>query len=157
MIYHRYGFLNFIAATCFIVLFSPCASVAGSCSVSTTPINFGSYDIFSSAANTSTGTISLSCSSKTDVTIDISDSSISGSYYPRKMRHNNLSDTLDYNLYTSANRTRVWGDGNHGTSDVHLSNVKNNTPAIIIYGSIEPLQNVSTGVYNDQLVVTISY
>jgi spore coat protein U-like protein len=74
------------------------------------------------------------------------------------MQHSSRSDTLEYNLYTSANRTQIWGDSNHGTTHVHVTNVKsNNTQPIIIYGMIPPQQNISTGVYSDQLVVTITY
>ncbi len=141
-----------------IMCFLWSSEVHAVCRVSTTSINFGSYDVFSSIASTSTGTITLSCSPQADVTIGISNSSDSGTYFPRRMQHNSLSDTLEYNLYTSANRTQVWGDGNHGTSDTHFLNVRNNnnTP-IIIYGLIPALQNISTGVYSDQLVVTITY
>jgi spore coat protein U-like protein len=152
------GFFNFIVVVCLVLLPYSQAHANGGCRVSTTPIYFGSYDILSSVNNTSTGTIVLSCSPKADVTIGISFSSNSGSYNSRKMQHNGLSDTLEYNLYTNANRTHVWGDGHSGTSDAHFSNVKtDNIPPIIIYGSITAQQNVSTGIYSDQLVVTISY
>jgi spore coat protein U-like protein len=141
-----------------IFFFLLCPAVHAGCRVSATSINFGSYDVFSSTATTSTGSITLSCSPKADVRIDIRDSSNSGSYFPRRMQHSSRSDTLEYNLYTSANSTQVWGDGNHGTTHVHATNVKsNNTPPIIIYGMIPPLQNVSTGIYSDQLVVTITF
>jgi spore coat protein U-like protein len=135
-----------------------CSTVhAGKCNVSTTSINFGSYDVFSSAANTSTGSITLSCSSETDVKIAIGASSQSGSFSPRSMHHAVLADTLDYNIYIGATRTQVWGDGTHGTTTVNLKKVKNNTPPVIVYGKIEPLQNVSTGNYSDQVIVTIIY
>jgi spore coat protein U-like protein len=73
------------------------------------------------------------------------------------MQHTSLSDTLEYNIYTSATRTQVWGDGTHGTTTVNLKNVRKNTPPVIVYGKIEPLQNVSTGNYSDQVVVTVMY
>jgi spore coat protein U-like protein len=156
MRYHRELLYQLTAGVIFFFLL--CSTVHAGCRVSATSINFGNYDVFSSTATSSTGTISLSCNPKADVSIDISNGSESGSYFPRRMQHSSLSDTLEYNLYTSANRTQIWGDNNHGTAHVHVTNVKsNNTPPIIIYGLIPPLQNVSTGVYSDQLVVTITF
>jgi spore coat protein U-like protein len=73
------------------------------------------------------------------------------------MHHTVHSDTLNYNLYTTENRTHIWGDGAHGTQVIHLSNVTNSTPPVRIFGMIDPIQNVSTGSYSDQLIVTIMY
>jgi spore coat protein U-like protein len=130
---------------------------AGRCRVSTTSINFGGYDVFSSTANTSTGSITVTCDNKTDVKIAIEASSNSGSYFPRSMQHISLSDVLEYNLYTSANRTQIWGDDTHGTTTVKLQKVQKKDTTVIVYGKIEPLQNVSTGIYSDQVVVTVEY
>ena len=127
------------------------------CSVSTTSINFGTYDVFSSAASTGTGSITLSCTPKADISIAIVASSNSGSYNPRMMQHFSLTDTLNYNLYTSAAMIKVWGDGTQGTATVAAVNVKNNATPIIIYGKIFPLQNVSAGSYSEQLVVTVTF
>ncbi len=156
MVQKRKWLQGLLAGGCLLLLWS--SSGYAGCRVSTTSINFGNYDVFSSAANTSTGSITLSCTPKAEVTVDIEASATSGSFYPRKLHHSGLADTLNYNLYTSATRVQVWGDGNHGTAHLHFSDVKNNnTPPIIVYGMIEPLQNVSTGSYSDQLVITITY
>jgi spore coat protein U-like protein len=128
------------------------------CTVSTTQIDFGNYDVFSAAPTTGTGTITLSCDPKADVTIAIGHSSNSGGFRPRMMDHALLADTLDYNIYTGSDLMTVWGDGTHGTKTVNLTNVKNNnTPPIIINGKIEPLQNVSAGDYGEHLFVTITF
>jgi spore coat protein U-like protein len=153
---YRYMLHCLIAGVVVALTFSVYADAG--CTVNTTSIHFGSYDVFSPAATTSTGTITLSCTPKADITIDIGASSNSGSFSPRRMRHTSLGDTIDYNLYTSANRIQIWGDGTLGTAHPSFSDVKNkNTPPIIIYGIIAPQQNVSTGSYSDQLVVTITY
>lgn len=128
------------------------------CSVRTTSIIFGNYDVLSSVADTGTGTISLSCTPGADVTISIGASSNSGAFYPRRMVYAGLGDTLDYNLYTSAAMIQVWGDGTNGTVTAYYPNVKrSNTPLIRIYGKIDPQQNVPAGNYSEQLVVTITY
>jgi spore coat protein U-like protein len=74
------------------------------------------------------------------------------------MDHVVFGDSLDYNIYTSPAMVQVWGDGTHGTVTAYFSGVRSsNTPPIIVYGKIFPLQNVSAGSYNEQLVVTITY
>lgn len=134
------------------------ATVQAGCRVSTTSINFGNYDVFSAVPTTGTGSITLSCTPKADVSIAIGASSNSGSFHPRMMKLAGFGDTLEYNLYTSPARIQVWGNGTNGTATTDLLNVRNtNTPPIIIYGKIVPLQNVSPGSYSEQLVVTITY
>jgi spore coat protein U-like protein len=134
------------------------STVYAGCRVSTTSIDFGNYDVFSTAADTGTGSITLSCTPQANVRIAIEASLNSGGFSPRKMDHAVFTDTLNYNLYTSAPMIQVWGDGTHGTATVYFSNVKNNnTPPVTIYGKIDPLQNVSAGSYSEQLIVTITY
>jgi len=128
-----------------------------SCTVSTTSINFGSYDFLSSAADTGTGYITLSCSPQANVTIAIGASLNSGGFYPRMMQHDVSDDTLDYNIYTSAAMMQVWGDGTHGTVTVYSGNVKKSNSPILVYGKIVPLQNVPAGSYSEPLIVTITY
>jgi spore coat protein U-like protein len=130
---------------------------AGNCSVSTTSIDFGNYDVFSSAPTTGTGSITISCNSGTDVRIAIGASSNSGGFFPRTMDHSLLSDTLDYNIYKDLDMHQVWGDGTHGTATAYFTKVKKNLPPITVYGKIEPLQNVSTGDYGEHLFVTIMF
>ena len=56
---------------CFCVSFLSASYVYAGCSVSTTSINFGTYDVFSSTASTGTGSITLSCTPKADISIAI--------------------------------------------------------------------------------------
>jgi spore coat protein U-like protein len=125
------------------------------CRVSTTSINFGNYDVFNNSNTTGTGSITLSCNEKTDVTIAIGHSSNSGGFYPRMMDHALLADTLDYNIYTDYGMNEVWGDNSNGTKIVRLKKVINQS--VTIYGKIVPLQNVSVGSYSEHLFVTVEY
>ena len=145
-------------AVYFCLSFLFISEVSACCSVSSTSITFGNYDVFSSAPTTGTGSVTLSCTSKTDVSIAIEASSNSGSFNPRMMQHFSLADTMNYNIYTSAAMIKVWGDGTQGTATVDAPNVKrNNTTLVTIYGKIFPQQNVSAGSYSEQLLVTINY
>ena len=142
---------------CFCLGFLSVSEVYAGCSVSSTSIIFGNYDVFSSTPAIGNGSITLSCTSKTDVSIAVEASSNSSSFNPRMMQHFSRDDTVNYTLYTSAAMIKVWGDGTQGTATVAAVNVKNNATPIIIYGKIFPLQNVSAGSYSEQLLVTINF
>jgi spore coat protein U-like protein len=130
-----------------------------SCFVSTTGMNFGPYDVFAPAPRDTTGTVTVACDRNppTDVTIAIGPSPVSGGFNPRQMRHASGADRMNYNLYTAASMTTVWGDGSAGTSTVLLRKVNKNRPVTTtIYGRIPPGQNVSVGVFSDAVTVTIT-
>ena len=146
-----------------ILGFLICLFLAGeagaACTVSATGVNFGAYDVFVANPLDSTGTVTVTCDQAPppDVVISIGPSGTSGAFIPRQMRSASTPDRLNYNLFTNAGRSSVWGDGAPGTSTVFLKNVKKNRPAVTtIYGRIPAGQNVSVGTYSDSLTVTIT-
>jgi len=125
------------------------------CNLSTTGINFGIYDIFAAAPASSTGTITITCDKNANVTVSVGPSPTSGGFNPRQMQLIAGTDLLNYNLYTDAGQTAIWGDGTAGTSTV-LEKAKKNTPSnVIVYGSIQALQDITAGVYSETVTVTI--
>ncbi|GMR04571.1 MAG: hypothetical protein BMS9Abin23_0469 [Thermodesulfobacteriota bacterium] len=151
------GFI--IGAAAFIVfsLWSGIASAA--CTVTTTSVNFGSYDVFLTTATDVNGSVSVTCTDpgRTRVTIAIGQSPNSGGFDPRQMKHSTLPDLLDYNLYKNRKRTRIWGDGTGGTFTVTRRVRQNRTVTRNIYARITPAQDVSAGSYFDTLTVTITW
>jgi len=140
-----------------------CLLLAGTadaaCKVTTTSMNFGSYDVFVTTPLDSTGTLTVSCDQNppTNVTVAIGPSANSGGFNPRTMRNASTPDRLNYNLFTNASMNVVWGDGTAGTARVVLQKVNKNQPqTATIYGRISPGQNVSVGSYSDHLTVTIT-
>jgi spore coat protein U-like protein len=135
------------------------AEAKGQCSVTTTPVNFGIYDVFIASPTDSTGTVTVICdmAPPPDVTISIDQSSNSGGFNPRKMKHSSLADTLNYYLFTDPSRTVIWGDGTGGTSSVFRKVTKNRPWISTIYGRIPAKQDVSVGSYSDILTVTIMW
>lgn len=143
------------------------AARAGDCTISTTPINFGSYDpITLSAPLDSTGNVRVQCSATdwgealfgVNVTVALNQGS-SGSYAARTLRRAPGS-TLQYNLYTNASRTIVWGNGSGGTgtaggtvAGLFQPNFRNFT----IYGRIPPGQDPSLGLHTDTITVTVTF
>lgn len=142
-------------AACLCLLFPFHADAA--CSVAATNINFGIYDVFVAGPLDSTGTVTVACDRRTDVTISIGPSATSGMLDPRAMRHLSRPDRLNYNLFTNASRSAIWGDGTAGTSTVFIPNVRRGIPETrTIYGRIPPGQDVSVGAYGEFLTITIT-
>lgn len=131
-----------------------------SCTVTATAVSFGTYDPLSSVANDSTGTVRVRCilavALAGSFTVDLSTGG-SGSYAARKL-HNGASNLL-YNLYNSAARTQVWGNGTGGSVSVSqtFSGLLAIDRSLTIYGRIAAGQNVPAGTYSDTILVTVTY
>jgi len=129
------------------------------CTVSATGVAFGNYNTLSASPDDSTGTISATClifDAAPDVDIGTGNS---GTYNPRRM--SNGSSNLNYNLYTNAARTIIWGNGTGGTSGAVLTTQSTfliwRTYARTVYGRIPASQNVSAGTYGDTLIITVTF
>lgn len=139
----------------FLALFPSGAVGAVTCTVSTVPVAFGSYVPSLGTPTDGVGTININCD-KAPASNPISISAgRSGSFTSRTM--SNGKSNLSYNLYTSAARTQVWGDGTGGSAKVSYGGGGAKTFAITVYGRITALQNVTAGSYSDSLLVTISF
>jgi spore coat protein U-like protein len=141
-------------ATCAVA--SLCA-----CSVSATTLAFGSYDPLSNTPTDSTATVTVDCilvvaiAGSFDVALSTGSS---GSFSQRKLS-GGTSDTLNYNLYTNASRTTVWGDGSGGSSIMSptFTALLAVNRVLTVYGRIPARQNVASGPYNDTITVTVTY
>jgi spore coat protein U-like protein len=134
---------------------SPAARAA--CSVSTTSLGFGTYDVFATAPLDSTGNVVFRCG-QTDKNISISlDTGGAPSFVSRRLTSG--SDALLYNLYLDAARTSIWGDGTGGTQVYFNRNPQSNNLDIYIpiYGRIPAGQDVSAGIYTNTITVIIAY
>jgi spore coat protein U-like protein len=151
----------FVFLSILVFFFKPEISLS-QCNIRVTPMSFGNYDVFSSIPLDSSASITLDCSkdvTKADVTI--SESSISGTFNPRRMRKSGGSDLLDYNVFTDVTRTSILGNGTGGTTVVKLKRPTSKpepwSQSIDVYGRIPPGQDVSAGNYSDSLTVTINW
>jgi spore coat protein U-like protein len=134
-------------------------SSAADCTVSTTSVTFGAYDVFSPAPLSSVGGVTVFCDpvSPGDVHVSIGQSPNAG-FNPRQMKHFSLSDRLNYNLFADSSMTRIWGDGTGSYPSVDIGRVFKNRPVTqSVYGHIPPGQDVSAGQYSDILTVTINF
>jgi spore coat protein U-like protein len=129
------------------------------CTVETTGISYGTYDVFSTTSTNSTGTITVTCdeSPPPSVTLSIGPSPNSGGFNPRKLRHESQSDLLNYNLFTDASMTVIWGDGTQGTSTLKQNVTKGKPWIATVYGRIPAGQDISAGQYSETVSVTITW
>ena len=133
-----------------------------SCDVTATSVPFGTYDPTSPSPLDATGTITVSCSVAlvgllASWTLALSPGN-SATYSPRRL--SNGAATLQYNIFTTAAHSTVWGNGSGSTSvlsDSRLLLVGNNSAQYTVYGRISPRQDVRAGSYSDSIVVTINY
>jgi spore coat protein U-like protein len=147
-----FGFRGFGLLVVALALTSAASASAQTCrNLSTTPISFGSYNVFSSAPLDASGTITYRCSHRLAPVISLS-TGISGTYNPRQMAG---SGTLQYNLYLDAARTTIWGNGTGGTSVLNAPSGRSRT--VSVYGRIFPLQDAAVGSYSDTVAVTINF
>lgn len=136
-------------ATAFLLLTSVVSSAE--CTVAANGLNFGSYDVFTSGHTDSTGTVTVSCTVETPYTLKLSAGN--GTFSERRLVSG--SHNLNYNLYTDAARSLVWGDGSGGS--VTVGGNTDTSAEHTVYGRIPARQNVYSGSYLDSIVVTLEY
>ena len=113
-------------------------------------MNFGSYDVFSNAALDSTGNNDVNCPNGIEYSIALSEGG--GTHTQRVMSSG--ARTLNYNLYTGADRGIVWGDTTGGTARVTGTGVGVSVNHAV-YGRIPALQNVHSGSYSDGILLAV--
>lgn len=128
---------------------------AASCRFSTvTPVNFGVYNVFNTLPdNDGVGSIRVVCSGGGGPFVVTLSSGQSSSYASRVMRSG--ANTLNYNLYTAAARTLVWGNGTGGSGTMTWT--KNSTTTLSVYGQIPAGQDVPVGVYTDNITAIVNF
>ena len=129
-----------------------------SCAITTTDaVVFGEYDTHADTASDTAGSVSYECSdvASTDrITISLGRSD-NGSFFPRAMAYR--GSHLEYNLFTDASRTRVWGDGAGGTAVYNVRPLDGRPVSVPIFARIPARQAVRVGHYQDTVTITILY
>lgn len=124
---------------------------------SITGVSFGSYDVLSASPRTATGTITYSCTTVAGVhlmTMNLSAGS-SGTFANRTLKSG--ANVLNYNLYSTAANTQVWGDGTGTTYQFSVDPTDKNAHSLTVYGTIPAGQDVGVGSYIDTITVTMNF
>ena len=132
------------------------ATAEAACTISTTAVSFGAYNVFSGSPNDATGQVTFRCSPPLPplVTIQL-DKGGSSSFNPRQMRQG--TEILNYNLYLDSTRSTIWGDGTGGTQTYTQSTPPASSQNANIYGRIPAGQDVSAGTYSATVTATIFF
>lgn len=134
---------------------------AANCSIATTPVNFGNYDMLSAVPLGSTGTLTVTCSSPdhrpTPVNVKLSAGG-SGNAASRSMRPlAGGTDLLLYNLFIDPAGTIIWGDGTGGTATFSGAVSRSNPVSVTVFGKIIPRQNIAAGLYTDAVTAIVEW
>lgn len=140
-------------------------AVTVSCTASVSGLAFGIYNPLSPAADTSTGSLHVTCtgrgrgSQRVSVGVALS-AGLSGTFSPRRMFSG--ANTLDYNIYWSTAYAQVMGDGTGGSysgsaGPFTVYGGSSTTASGTMYGRIPALQDVAPGGYADTILVTVTY
>jgi spore coat protein U domain-containing protein, fimbrial subunit CupE1/2/3/6 len=132
------------------------APAEAACTISTTAVNFGTYNVFQGTPDDAVGQVTVRCTTLSlFVRVDL-DRGGAPSFDPRQMRQG--SEILTYNLFRDAARTTIWGDGTGGTQDFFQFIVPaNQNINVSVYGRIPAGQDVSAGAYSNTVTATISF
>jgi spore coat protein U-like protein len=138
--------------------FGVSATVLKTCTVSATPLSFGNYTPGAGALAVSTP-ISVRCTKSTPFTVALNAGTTSGGTITQRLMTNG-TDSLQYNLYTTAALATVFGDGTTGATSAGTGTGLANAIAVTVFGNLPDNaanQSVSTGAYSDTINVTVTY
>jgi spore coat protein U-like protein len=132
------------------------ATVASNCLInSASAMAFGNYD--GSGVVDATSSIVVRCSKNAGYTVALDGGTTNG-FAPRKLSFG--GERLEYNLFSDAGHTSVWGDtvGVNTVADTGsgLNSVKTHT----VYGRLFDNANnqaAAVGAYSDTITVTVAY
>ena len=140
--------------------FQVTASVANNCFIdSASTLAFGAYDPSSAVPLDGTSNIVVRCTNKTPFTLSLNAGTTTGGTFANRLMTDG-TDTLQYNLYTAAARTTVWGDGTASTGTVGGTGTglsAGNAQTTQVFGRIPVQPNAAVGSYTYTVTVTITY
>ncbi len=139
--------------------FAVTATVISTCTVSGSLLNFGAAinPVSASLPIDASSTLTVVCTNTTPYTVALDAGTHAGgaaNFSSRAMISG--SESLAYQLYTTAGRTTVWGDGTGGSSTVGGTG-SGSTQSITVHGRLPSLAGVVPGAYTDTVTVTITY
>ena len=138
--------------------FGVTATVLKTCSVAANPLGFGNYTPGAGALAANT-TVNVKCTKGTTFTVGLNGGTTTGGTISQRLMSNG-TDTLQYNLYTTAGFTTLFGDGTTGSTMPGTGTGIATAVAVTVFGSLPDNatnQNVSTGAYSDTINVTVTY
>ncbi len=123
-------------------------TVGNVCTVSTAPVNFGTYDSIS--GNNASGSVTVSCNVGANYSIAL-DAGANG----YRQLSNGLGNYMSYELYDPMGN--VWGDNYVTVSGFAYSGASTGTDIFAVNGQLAAGAAVPDGVYSDVVNVVVTY
>lgn len=139
--------------------FAVTATVQATCAATAAALAFPNY---TPGTGTLTGNtaISVKCTKNSPFTVALNAGSTTGDAFAQRLMGSG-ANTLQYNLYTTAALTTVFGDGTAGTGTVAGTGAGVATATTVtVYGQLPDNatnQAAVPGAYSDTITVTVSY
>ena len=132
-------------------------SAEAACSLASTSMVFGTYDVLVASPLDTTGSVVYRCTQRDHNILITLDRGGAASFATRRLVQG--SQELFYNLYLDAARTVIWGDGTGGTQALFTRNPQGNNQdlAVPIFGRIPARQDLGVGTYTDTIIVTLNF
>lgn len=130
-------------------------TIDNACLISTAPttLNFGAQGVLAENVD-NTSTMSVTCTTGTTYSIGL-DAGENGSGNVDKRTMSSGTDFIAYQLYSDSARATVWGD-TIGTDTVK-SEGTGSAQLYTVYGRVPPQATPPAGVYNDTVLVTLTF
>jgi spore coat protein U-like protein len=133
--------------------FSISASVAATCRIAASTLDFGNVGVLASNHDASTN-LGPTCTNGTPYSIGL-DGGLFGAADPTQRRMTKAAESVIYGLYRDAARSLPFGN-TIGTDT--LSGVgSGQTQSVLVYGRVAPQTTPIPGTYTDTVVATITY
>jgi spore coat protein U-like protein len=141
--------------------FNVTATVLKNCLVSSANLGFGNYTP-NTGALSGTAAVTVRCTKTTPYTVALNAGTTTGGTLAQRLLANG-ANTLQYNLYTTAGFTTVWGDGTGGSATVGGTGngvSVASAQTLTVHGSLPDSatnQDAPPGSYADTITVTVTY
>lgn len=133
------------------------ATVAGICTITTTPVSFGT--VSSASITTAQGSVGVMCVNGAPYTVTLNKGGVPAGA-PRAMSVGGQT-MVNYELYKDAGLTQIWGDTQFaGTYPMGAGSVGTATggpQTITVFGKAQAVSGAPAGNYTDIVVATINF
>jgi spore coat protein U-like protein len=132
------------------------ATVTNNCTISTTPLSFGTYDPVGANASANldgVGSVVVACTKGKDANIGL-DLGSNANGTTRRMASG--GEFLSYELYSDSGRSTVWGNAS-GSWQATGAAPSKAARSFTVYGRVPSNQDVPAGNYADTVLATVNF
>ena len=133
------------------------ATVRRNCTITTSPLAFGSYDPVVANATTpldATAAVTIACTMGTPATIGLGAGA--NALASQRRLANGANAHMNYQMFLDSAHATVWGNDTANHLDAGTAPSKE-PRAYLVYGRIPPGQDVPIGPFSDSVVATVNF